>query len=151
MLKYSRAQLCLYYLLTQQGTRSATARQIFDNMDNSAKYWDQFMPMDKLNDIRLKHGYTLEQWKTILAQTSSFYFLPNKQQEACNKEIKQLLKNYPCPNGSYYYLGLFSGNLMQETKRGKLHRRYNPKRKRYYYRLSKPKYNQINNHLKSLQ
>lgn len=49
---------------------------------------------EEKEEILARHGYTPETWGEVLQQAARFYFIPTKEMEECNKEMRALAFQY---------------------------------------------------------
>lgn len=143
---FTKHALTLYYLYEKRGIESATLREIFNYQEEAKAWFDSKIPLEKLDEIKAKHGFSTEGWADILVSSYSFYFTPTPEMGACNQEIKAFLKKYLYINTRDRVIDYCADQLKNQLKRKNPLITRSKQGKLWAYRLTAQGYENIKNH-----
>lgn len=115
-----------------------TVARMHDVANDAKSYYDDRIParvIDARNAIIERHGFTVDEWLSIVDSAGSLYFAPTDRMTACNREIRALFVNVPHinvpPHGRNYIHALVSNAfdrhvLMRDETRSPYVYRLNP-------------------------
>lgn len=78
-----------------------TLNEIYNIQEEAREYYLKSLPPGfKIRERKIlkANGFTPKSWKKVLDQSLQFWFSPSNEQEKCNKELKELCKNYEIIN-----------------------------------------------------
>lgn len=85
------------YLHDVQHLTTFTSHDLREHAVAARDYYESRIPASVFAEetaIIERHGFTKETWKQVLVASSSFYFCPTDEINACNREIRSLFLPY---------------------------------------------------------
>lgn len=129
------------YALNHKGLQTFTAHQLWELGEEAHEHYAKNIPKEILErkaSIIAGNGFTEDEWKEVLSQSGSFYFLPDERTQKTNREIKALFQNpkFPFMN-SHPYTGNYCSALIKQAIRRGWFKYESRKKKPFTYSIQK--------------